>query len=177
FTSSPLAAAISAGIAAGIWYLREHPEFLGPVAEAQLQRAVLKAISVAVQHGWLELIGEANYAAARDATYDATGAATAAATADVTAAATAAATRAATAAATADATAAATADATRDATGAATRAATGAAICDATAAAVYRFLLACVVRSYRIRQGGNLWSNWDALLTFFRYVAQLPLDY
>jgi hypothetical protein len=28
-----------------------------------------------------------------------------------------------------------------------------------------------------MRQGGNQWSGWESFLTFFRDVAQLPLDY
>jgi hypothetical protein len=135
----------------------------------------------------------ATRAATDDATYAATDAATYAATDDATDAATRAATRAstddATYAATDDATDAATYAATYAATRAATRAATDAATYAATRAATraatdaavndlaVRFLLTCAQRAWYMRNGGNQWSGHVARLSFFRHVAQLPIDY
>ena len=43
---------------------------------------------------------------------------------------------------------------------------------------VGEFGLKCCVDCYwRMYQGGNQWSGWSAFLTFFRYIAKLPLDY
>jgi hypothetical protein len=39
------------------------------------------------------------------------------------------------------------------------------------------FALSCAQSLYRLWQGGNQWSGYDAYLTFFRYVAKLPLNY
>jgi hypothetical protein len=149
---------------------------------------------------------DATDAATYDATDAATRAATYDATYDATDAATRAATRAATDAATGDATYAATYDATYDATDAATGDATYAATYDATYDATdnatydakesdtwYQFSgnmpalskelglgdfgLQCAQSAYRLLHGGNQWSGWTAYLSFFRHVAQLPLDY
>lgn len=35
----------------------------------------------------------------------------------------------------------------------------------------------CAQWAWRMSQGGNQWSAWVAFLSFFRHVAQLPLDY
>lgn len=92
------------------------------------------------------------------------------------------------------ATTAATWAATRDATDAATRAATEAATSGASLDEWYKvdldgiieiahklkldkFGLECSRNAWRMRQGGNQWSGWESFLTFFRDVAQLPLDY
>ena len=100
----------------------------------------------------------------------------------------------ATRAATYDATRAATHDATHDATDAATHDATRAATYDATdrsrwfsyrgnmvkLAAILKvgeLGLNCAYRAYRLWHGGNQWSGWAAFLSFFRHVAQLPIDY
>ena len=147
FVPSPFVARVAAGFAAAIWYLRQSK--------------------------------------GRHATSAATDAATSAATADAT--------YAATAAATADATAAATAAATADATSDATYAATSAAIAANPSWYVGmngiaemarrlvptapRLAMQCAVNAYRCWQGGNQWSGWVAFLSFFRHVAQLPLDY
>jgi hypothetical protein len=124
----------------------------------------------------------ATYAATRAATDAATNAATAAATYAATYAATRAATAAATRAATDAATNAATADATYAATAAATRAATDAATNAATADAVdleplVAFLMRCTAYHWRMWNCGNHASAWPSYLSFFRHVAQLPLDY
>jgi hypothetical protein len=43
---------------------------------------------------------------------------------------------------------------------------------------VGKFGLECALKCYNhMYQGGNHWSGWSAFLTFFRYVARLPLDY
>jgi hypothetical protein len=119
---------------------------------------------------------DATGAATRDATEDATGDATRAATWDATEAATEAATRAATRAATGAATEAATEDATWDANenwyfvpADMRRIADQLGIGD--------FGLQCAAMAYRMWQGGNQWSGYDAYLSFFQDIAQLPLDY
>ena len=40
-----------------------------------------------------------------------------------------------------------------------------------------RAMLECAYRAWRMLNGGNQWSGWVAYLSFFRYVAKLPLDY
>lgn len=107
----------------------------------------------------------------------------------------------ATTAATRNATRAATDDATRAATYEATRAATT----EATRAATTRpwgsdwwygispkamrrlaarlvpecpdLLIMCAQSAWRMWNGGNQWSSWVGFISFFRYVAKLPLDY
>ena len=91
--------------------------------------------------------------------------------------------------ATSAATDAATADATSDATYAATSAAIAAnpswyvgmnGIAEMARRLVPtapRLAMQCAVNAYRCWQGGNQWSGWVAFLSFFRHVAQLPLDY
>jgi hypothetical protein len=121
------------------------------------------------------------WAATRDATRDAIAAATWDATWAATRAATGAATRDAIAAATWDATGAATRAATRDATGAATWW-TGVSNMSALAAIFHpadggQALLQHASDFYRMLDGGNQWSAYPAFLSFFRHVAQLPLDY
>ena len=93
------------------------------------------------------------------------------------------ATLAATAAATADATLNATLNATADATHGATLAATkwyfvnGDMKDCARALGVGRIGLGCATEAYKLYQGGNFWSAYDSFLSFFRYIAQLPIDY
>ena len=189
FVPSPFVARVAAGFAAAIWYLR--------------QSKGRHATSAATDAATSAATADATYAATAAATADATAAATAAATADATSdatyaaatyAATDAATSAATDAATSDATAAATyAAATADATSDATYAATSAAIAANPSWYVGmngiaemarrlvptapRLAMQCAVNAYRCWQGGNQWSGWVAFLSFFRHVAQLPLDY
>jgi len=146
----------------------------------------------------------ATYAATFEATRQATDAATLqaidTATRQATDAATFAATFAATSAATFEATGAATDEATRqaayDATVEATRAATYTATDEATRQATWyvvpglarmgrvaacfgdpAFGLGCAASFSRMWHGGNQWAGWCAYMTFFRYVAQLPIDY
>jgi hypothetical protein len=185
FAPSPICAAFAAGIASGVWWLREHPEkhhglFRRSLSEADIHAAMHAACAVADGKAPPVQIS----AATNDATDAATYAATDAATRDATNDATRDATRAATRAATNDATYAATRDATRDATNDATRDATrdatDAATRDATNDAtrdVISFLLACAARSYNMRNSGNQWSGWVAYLSFFRHVAKLKIDY
>jgi len=140
FVRSPLTAAIAGTIAAGVWWLREHPSehvalFGRRVSEAELVAAIGPACRRAVEVGLATLRGEPVPAAEPVATRAATDAATYAATYAATDAATRAATYAATYAATDAATRAATRAATDAATRAATRAATDAATYDATYAA------------------------------------------
>jgi hypothetical protein len=155
FARGPLSGALAAGIAAGVWYLREHPEkhvelFGGAVSEKEMLAAIPVACRFAVVSAFNALhetklplppIGRvratraATDVATRAATTAATRAATDVATRAATDAATTAATTAATRAATDAATDAATGAATRDATDAATRAATLAAVDDAVHAA------------------------------------------
>ena len=77
-------------------------------------------------------------------------------------------------AATGSATKAATEAATDAATYAATDAAVSSATADATAA---EFLLSCAAKAWRIRNGGNQWSGWVEMVTFFRDVAQISIDF
>lgn len=37
--------------------------------------------------------------------------------------------------------------------------------------------LQCAQKAYQMWQGGNQWSAWDSMITFFRYIAKLDLDY
>jgi len=92
-----------------------------------------------------------------------------------------------------DATWAATGDATGDATRAATRAATWAAPKPldlsnwyvvpedmralARAFGIEAFGLQCAAQAWRMWQGGNQWSNYDAYLSFFQDIAKLDVDY
>ncbi len=39
------------------------------------------------------------------------------------------------------------------------------------------FGLKCAQNAYNMWQGGNQWSAWDSFMTFFRYIAKLPIDY
>ena len=127
---SPLVAQISAGFAAGIWYLRKN----GEDAIEDATRAATEAATRAATRAATEAATEAvTWAATRAATV----AATEAATASATVAATWAATEAATAAATASATWAATRAATEAATRTATEAATASATVDATEAVTW----------------------------------------
>ena len=206
FVPGPVTAGVAAGIAAGVWYLRDHPETweglgLGAYSEDVLMAAIAPAAravfgGVPPRLARLEVAtDDATYAATRAATLDATRAATRAATDVATRAATDAATidttyvatRDATDATTYAATRAATLDATRAATRAATDAATDTATDAATRAATYaatevqsrivNFLLACARNWANLRSGGNQWSGWAAYIAFFRHVAQLPIDY
>jgi hypothetical protein len=140
FVGSPMTAAIAGTVAAGVWWLREHPDehvslFGRRVSDADVMAAIGPACAVAVRAGMAALRGESATRVTDAATDDATDDATANATSAATDAATSAATFAATWAATDDATSAATDAATRTVTWAATWAATEAATDDATDAA------------------------------------------
>jgi hypothetical protein len=168
--------------------------------DAATRAATFDATLAATVDATLAATLAATDAATYAATYAATEAATVDATVDATRAATLAATRAATVDATFDATLAATVDATVDATLAATVDATVdatlAATVDATEAATRKgnswfnldvatmaslanklsvgaFGLQCAANAWRMYQGGNFWSAWDSLITFFRYVVKL----
>jgi len=153
FASSPISAAIAAGVASGVWWCRDNPKeaekLFGPVDESRLMSALRVACALAVRAGMGERVSVP--AATNAATYAATYAATNAATRDATYAATRAATDA----------------ATRDATDAATR--------DATNDPLATFFLRCVGMSYRMRNGGNQWAGWCSYLSFFARVAKLGL--
>ena len=154
---SPITAAIAGGIAAAVWYLRDHPEvhptiFGRQISEPELMAAMPVACQVAVTHGMRALEGLPSPSHEVDfevgaATYDATSTATRNATRNATSEATSAAidfatdfvtvaASVATEVATIDATEAATSDAifsaTRDATFNATSDATSDAIFNAT---------------------------------------------
>ena len=141
FCPSPISAAIAGSIAAGVWYLREHPEQHGKLfgrnlSEPDILAARDEAIQIAIgrkKEAPQRLASVATSDAIRAATRDATSAATA----DATEAATEAATRDATSVAIYDAIYAATADATRAETDAATYSATYSATRDATDDAIY----------------------------------------
>ena len=144
FVPSPFVAAFASGFAAAIWYRRS------AATDAATDAATRAATDAATD--------AATYAA----TLAATDAATYAATDAATDAATLAATDAATYAATDAATYAATYAATRDATDAATLASTE----------EVQFLLLCAAKSWRLVNGGNLWSAWVEYLAFGDEVAE-----
>ena len=87
------------------------------------------------------------------------------------------------------ATDAATRAATDAATGAATRAATGAATINkwysysgdmgflSQELGLGQFGTECAKNAWRMQQGGNQWSPWDAFLAFFQDVVKLDIDY
>ncbi|MCC6716503.1 MAG: hypothetical protein IT555_01335, partial [Acetobacteraceae bacterium] len=177
FVPSPFVLSFAAGFASAIWH-----------RWAATGAATWDATGAATR--------DATGAATRDATWAATGDATWAATRDATGDATWDATRDATRAATRDATGAATWDATRDATRAATWDATGDATGDATRDALNNwyfipadmralarnigvgdFGLQCAAQAWKMWHGGNQWSGYDSYLSFFRHVAELPIDY
>ena len=183
FVPSPFVAQIAAGFAAAIWHLRTATMSATDDATESATRAATYAATYAAT---LDATRAATDAATRAATYAATEAATYTATDDAALAATYAATRAATLAATLDATFDATFDATDDATDAATRDATYAATLDATRAATRAatdaateatFMLSCAASAWRFRNGGNMWAGWVEYLSFFRDVAELPIDW
>ena len=192
FTPSPFVAQIAAGFAAAIWHLRTATM---SATESATRAATGAATGDATFAATISATYAATYAATDNATFGATDDATRAATYAATISATEAATYAATRAATYAATYAATDNATFAATEAATRAATD----DATYAATYAatisatdlatesatraateaatFLLTCAARAWRMRNGGNQWSGWVEMLTFFRDVAQISIDF
>ena len=154
--------------------------------------ATSAATDVATDEATYAATDEATYAATHDATYAATRAATDVATYAATTDATDEATYAAADAATTATTRAATYVATTDATDEATYAATDAIDDDvhwwrvphmASIVAFARRVtggelgVLCAQWAWRMSQGGNQWSAWVAFLSFFRHVAQLPLDY
>jgi len=150
FVPSPFVLRFAGGIAAAIWHIRRDATY------AATRAATLAATYAATL--------DATYAATRDATLDATLAATRAATLDATYAATRAATLAATYAATYD-------DKWYIVNG------DLAACVKSLLPDAMSFGLDCVRNAWRMWQGGNQWSAWAAFLSFFRHVAQLPLDY
>jgi len=123
--------------------------------------------------GFAAAIWHARKSGQRDATWDATGDATG----DATWAATGAATWAATEAATEAATMAATWDATSKNGKSWHTADIEIMRAVADAIGVGRLGLMCAENAYRMWDGGNQWSGYPAYLSFFREVAQLPLDY
>ena len=182
FVPSPFVARFAGGIAAAIWWRRSHS------STAATHDATYAATT------------DATTEATRAATSAATSAATHAATHDAIRAATHDATYAATHDATYAAIRAAADVATHDATDEATTAATHAATDEATdaidddvhwwrvphMASIVAFArrvtggelgVLCAQWAWRMSQGGNQWSAWVAFLSFFRHVAQLPLDY
>ena len=177
FVPSPIVGQIASGFAAAIWHLSEN-------GSAATRDATWDATWAATRAATVDATVDATRAATRDATRaatrDATWAATMAATRDATEAATWAATR--------DATMAATRDATRDATEAATWAATEAATWAATfdwarrlakaiAPAAIELLCSCAQSAMRMYCGGNMWAAGVDFVSFFREVANLPIDY
>jgi hypothetical protein len=173
FVPSPFVLAFAGGFSAAIWYKSGNT---WDATEDATWDATGAATRDATEDATEDATWDATGAATRDATEDATGDATRAATWDATEAATEAATRAATRAATGAATEAATEDATWDANenwyfvpADMRRIADQLGIGD--------FGLQCAAMAYRMWQGGNQWSGYDAYLSFFQDIAQLPLDY
>jgi hypothetical protein len=168
FAAGPISGAIAAGVAMGVWFLREcedkrHVDMFGRRLD---DAEVLAAVPAACEYAVSAAMGNPKPALqpASDSIYAATSAATDAAT------------YAATRAATYAATSAATYAATRAATDAATDAATSAATRAATSPDnLIRFLTWCVGQWFQMYQGGNTWSGWDSYLSFFRDVAKLEL--
>lgn len=205
FCASPMSGTIAAGIAAGIWYLREHPEkhrelFGRSLSEAELIAAIRPGAEFCVRaatryHETLQIaappqirtaVATVATAVAAVRTADATVRTTADAADAVAAVRTATATATAAVAATAVRTAAdAAATAVRTAATAAADdadAATATAVrtADATATAdlqLVRFLALCVGRSWWMRDLGNQWVWRLMYLSFFRQVAQLEIDW
>ena len=165
FVPSPFVLRFASGFASAIWYFRKTGEKTRAATDAATDAATRAATRAATN------------AATHAATYDATYVATYVATDD----------------ATHDATYDATYAATHDATDAATYAATYVAkkennrwfnldislmVILANKMGVGKFGLECSIKCYhRMYQGGNQWSGLSAFLTFFRYIAKLPLDY
>jgi len=176
FVPSPFVLRVAGGLAAAAWYTSRNPT---RAATSAATRAATSAATSA-----------ATWAATEAATRDATSGATTAATEDATWAATWAATWDATSAATWAATEAATRDATWDATEAATLDATRATEAEKT---WYRFScdiraisesfnlgilgVSCANNAWDMWQGGNQWSSFDGYVSFFRYIAELDIDY
>lgn len=89
FTASPMSAAIAAGVAAGVWWLRKHPEehvklFGCAMTEPSLMAAIGPACALAVRSAQHRLLTLQETPPPKIATYDATNAATYAATYDAT---------------------------------------------------------------------------------------------
>ncbi len=204
FVPSPFAAAFAAGFAASNWESRRPGSAADAIAATcnATDSAISAAIDAASYAASCDAIYAAINAATYSAIYSATRDATDAATRNATYAATHDATHAATSAAIRDATHDATYAATHDATYAATRAATydatyaaiNAAIrdatrdlskwyvlngdmraCAATATPNPELALRRAAAAWRMRQGGNQWSAWEAFLSFFQDVARLKL--
>ena len=170
FVPSPFIGKFVAGFASGVWYLRNNKK-------SNIDAATLAATDAAAYKAILNTTFIAILAATNDATDDATDEATLTA---INAAIN-----------------AATDEATDEATLAATRAATDAATLDATLKSDKNwfdfkiktmvdlatklgnknFFLNCVVKASKFYQGGNFWAGWSAFISFFRYIAKLPIDY
>ena len=207
FVPSPFVARFAGGFAAAIWYLRRQNQNPAQGHWAATEAATRDATRAATGAATGDAVDEATLAATWGATVAATVAATRDAVDEATVAATWGATRAATWAATWEATVAATVAATRDAVDAATGAATWDAVDEASALVATpntpdlsqwftgvsavemrklavaiasehaQFLLGCAHNAGNMCNGGNQYSGDVAWLSFFRYVAQLPLDY
>ena len=194
FVPSPFVGSFAAGFAAWIWWMREH--------SAATRGATDDATRGATDGATYGATAGATDGATDGATYDATYDATAGATYGATRGATDGATYDATYDATDGATYDATYDATRDATAGATYGATRGATDDATRdvsrnwwklggcnigdiaqlaeqilPGEKKMMLECAQLSWKMRNGGNQWSGFCAFITFFRYVAQLNIDY
>ena len=178
FVPSPFVGVFAAGFAAAIWHGRDATEAATRVATRVATRDATKG---ATWDATWAATWNATRNATESATWAATWAATGAATRDATIDATRDATWDATWAATWDATRAATGAATRDATIDATEAATYSGVCNMAALAseigVGIFGLTCAKESRRIFSGGNQYSADCALLSFFKDVVGLPIDY
>lgn len=69
---------------------------------------------------------------------------------------------------------------THDATEAATRAATeswAVSLSVRIAGPNSKFLISCAQAASRLWNGGNHWAGWPAVISFFRHVAKLPIDF
>lgn len=155
FTASPITAAIAAGAASGVWWLREHPErheelFGRKLEERDIVAGIVPACSVATRSG-LEMLyyGEVSRL----------GKVTGVPCVDDSAAA-----------------ALSAVEATHQAIFRDAGDITPLASSDETTIArVAHFMLGCISKSWSFRNGGNQWSAWVAYLSFFRHVAKLDL--
>jgi hypothetical protein len=156
FVSSPFIMRFAGGFAAAIWYLRKN-KFLNTRAatDAATDAATLDATDAATDAATYDATYDATRAATYDATYDATRDATDAATLD------------------------ATSDATYDATDKNKWYSFPIPVMHQLSKALGLGVLGikCAEYAYRMWNGGNQYSGWVSLLTFFRHVAELKIDY
>lgn len=160
FVPSPFVLRFAGGFAAAIWHLRK-----SDAATRDATSAAVTATTSATTRDAVTATAAATRVATRVATYASTRATTSAA---VTA--------------TRDATHDATRDAATDALSPNAedrwyRCADFAAIAKELLGDQAKFGLLCAQSAWAMWQGGNQWSSFDAMLSFFRHVVKLDIDY